>query len=64
MLSTAGDLVFSGRVDGFFFALERIRERSGGTSIWVTLSRWTYELYGRRQAVVAIAAGNVLLRLQ
>ena len=61
MLSTAGDLVFSGTIDGFFFALDA----NTGEERWhinlgsrVHAGPMSYMVDGRQY--VAIAAGNVL----
>ena len=61
VLSTAGDLVFSGTIDGFFFALDA----NTGEERWhinlgsrVHAGPMSYMVDGRQY--VAIAAGNVL----
>jgi alcohol dehydrogenase (cytochrome c) len=61
VLSTAGDLVFSGTVDGFFFALDA----GTGEELWhinvgsrVHAAPMSYMVNGKQY--VAIAAGNVL----
>tara|TARA_B100001013_G_C24266895_1_gene307236 strand:+ start:116 stop:511 length:396 start_codon:yes stop_codon:yes gene_type:complete len=61
VLSTAGDLVFSGTIDGFFFALDG----NTGEERWhinlgsrVHAGPMSYMVDGRQY--VAIAAGNVL----
>ena len=61
VLSTAGDLVFSGTVDGFFFALDA----ETGEELWhinvgsrVHAAPMSYMIDGKQY--VAVAAGNVL----
>ena len=61
VLSTAGDVVFSGTVDGFFFALDA----ETGEELWhinvgsrVHAAPMSYSVDGKQY--VAIAAGNVL----
>ena len=61
VLSTAGDLVFSGTIDGFFFALDG----NTGEERWhinlgsrVHAAPMSYMVDGKQY--VAIAAGNVL----
>ena len=61
ILATAGDLVFSGGVDGYFFALDAV----SGQELWhVQLGRqvhaapMTYAVDG--QQYVTVAAGNVV----
>ena len=61
VLATAGDLVFSGSVDGYFFALDA----ETGEELWrialgarVQAAPITYAVNGRQQ--VTIAAGNVV----
>ena len=61
VLSTAGDVVFSGTVDGFFFALDAVT----GEELWhinvgsrVHSGPMSYMVDGKQY--VAIAAGNVL----
>ncbi len=61
MLATAGDLVFSGSVDGYFFALDA----ATGEELWhvavgamVHSAPMTYAVDGRQY--VTIAAGNVV----
>ena len=61
VLSTAGDLVFSGTIDGFFFALDA----ASGEELWtvnvgsrVHAAPMSFMVEG--QQYVAIAAGNVL----
>ena len=61
LLATAGDLVFSGSVDGYFFALDAV----SGQELWhinvgrlVHSAPMTYAVDGRQY--VTIAAGNVV----
>ncbi|MEE2790721.1 MAG: PQQ-dependent dehydrogenase, methanol/ethanol family [Acidobacteriota bacterium] len=61
MLATAGDLVFSGTVDGYFFALDAV----SGEELWhvnvgnlVHSAPMSYAVDGRQY--VTIAAGNVV----
>ncbi|MDP7340709.1 MAG: PQQ-binding-like beta-propeller repeat protein, partial [Vicinamibacterales bacterium] len=61
MLATAGDLVFSGSVDGYFFALDAV----SGEELWhinvgrlVHSAPMTYAVDGKQY--VTIAAGNVV----
>ena len=61
LMSTAGDLVFGGTADGFFFALDAL----GGQELWhrnlggrVHASPMGYAVNGRQH--VAIAAGNAI----
>ena len=61
VLSTAGDLVFSGTIDGFFFALDA----ETGEELWhinvgsrVHAAPMSYMVDGTQY--VAVAAGNVL----
>ena len=61
LLSTAGDIVFGGTVDGYFYALDAV----SGEELWhislgaeVRAAPMTYAVDG--QQYVAIAAGNVV----
>ena len=61
MLATAGDLVFSGTVDGYFFALDAV----SGEELWhvnvgslVHAAPMSYAVDGKQY--VTIAAGNVV----
>ena len=61
LLATAGDLVFGGSVDGYFYALDA----ATGRELWhvavgaqVRASPMTYAVGGRQY--VTIAAGNVI----
>ena len=61
LLSTAGDLVFSGSVDGFFYALDAV----SGEELWhinlgrlVHTSPMSFAVDGKQY--VTVAAGNVV----
>ena len=61
VLSTAGDVVFSGTIDGFFFALDAL----SGEELWhknvgghVHAGPMSYAVGGKQY--VAIAAGNAI----
>jgi alcohol dehydrogenase (cytochrome c) len=60
-MATAGDLVFSGSVDGYFFALDAV----SGDELWhmnvgrlVHSSPMSYAVDGKQY--ITIAAGNVV----
>jgi outer membrane protein assembly factor BamB len=61
VLATAGDLVFSGSIDGYFYALDAV----SGEALWhvavgarVHSAAMTFAVNG--QQYVTIAAGNVV----
>ena len=61
IMTTAGDLVFSGSVDGFFYALDAV----SGEELWhINLGRrihtapMSYSVNGKQH--VTVAAGNVV----